>query len=97
MNVRFFEIGLRQVTSGLARLTRPTPDVIDHLGSQMNTMADITADAGRGAINKAAQEAQAAIHAIAAAESGSRSAGVETLGRLGQRLLGDLCSAVSVG
>jgi hypothetical protein len=97
MNVRFFETGLRQVASGLARLTRPTPDVIDHLVSHMSTVADITADDGRGAISKAAQEAQATIQAIAAAESGSRSAGVEALGRPGQRLLGDLCKVVSVG
>jgi hypothetical protein len=65
MNVRFFKTaGLRQVASGLARLPWPTPDVIDHLVSQMSTLADIAADA---------------------------------LGRLGQRLLGDLCGVVSVG
>jgi CheY-like chemotaxis protein len=95
MDARFYETGLRQVASGLARLVRPAPDVVDHLVSQMSTMAEIAADAGRGAISKAAQEAQAAVQAIGAPEIGARSAGVEALGRLGQQLLCDLCVEVA--
>jgi PleD family two-component response regulator len=95
MSVRFYETALREVVSGLARLTRSAPDTIDHVVSQMSMIADIAADAGRGAISSAAQDAQAAVQSFASAEVGARSASVEALGRLGQRLLADLCSEVS--
>jgi PleD family two-component response regulator len=95
MDVRFYETGLRQVASGLARLIRPAPDTIDQLVDQLSTMADIAADAGRGAISKSAQDAQSAVQALSTTDLGARSASIEALGRLGQQLLGDLCTTVS--
>lgn len=95
MNVRFYETGLRQVASGLARLIRPAPDALDHLINQLSAMADIAADAGRGAISKSAQDAQAAVQSLAASDLGARSPSIEAIGRLGQQLLSELCTTVS--
>jgi CheY-like chemotaxis protein len=95
MNVRFYETGLRQVASGLARLIRPAPDTLEDLINQLNAMADIAADAGRGTISCSAQDAQAAVQSLATTDLGARSASIEALGRLGRQLLGDLCATVS--
>lgn len=95
MNVRFYETGLRQVASGLASLIRPAPDTLNDLINQLSSMADIAADAGRGTISRSAQDAQAAVQSLATTDLGGRSASIESLGRLGQQLLGDLCATVS--
>lgn len=95
MNIRFYETGLRQVASGLAKIARPTPDSIDHLICQLSLLAEIAADAGQGAVSGAAQTAQAAVQALGGAAPGARATSVEALAKLGQRLLGDLCTEVA--
>jgi len=95
MDIRFYEVGLRQVASGLAKLMHPAPDAIDHLVNQFHTIADIAADRGRGAISKAAQEVRSAAQAMCTAEVGARPRCIDAMASLGQRLLSDLSAQVA--
>lgn len=92
MDLRFYEIGLRHVASGLIELSRPTPGAIDHLVGQLDRMASIAADAGRGIISRMAQEAQSALEGLPADRARVRPTCIEAMGRLGQHLLEDLCA-----
>lgn len=95
MDVRFYETGLRRLASGLAELTRPTPSALDHLAEQLNTIAAVAADAGRGVISRVAQDAHQAAQAMASDQVGARPTCIEAVKQLGQHLLGGLCAAVA--
>jgi PleD family two-component response regulator len=94
MDIRFYEIGLRQVASGLAKLAKPTPDSITQLVQQLENTASIAADAGHGAIATAAQKAYETVQSLGQGEADARATCVDVVGQLGRQLLADLCARI---
>lgn len=95
MDVRFYEAGLRQVASGLARLSQPTPDSIVQLAHQLESMATLAGDGGCSTVAKIAQEACDAAQALGGPQAGARTTCIEMIGQLGKQLLDELCARVS--
>jgi PleD family two-component response regulator len=85
------ETQLRQSANALGKPCNPTPEIINH---SMHLIPLATAKTSHGKISKIAQDAEASARLLVEAESEAKSACVDAIGRLGQRLLSDMCDEV---
>jgi len=94
MDARFYETALRQISSALLNLCRPTPDDVDHIVNEIHMIATVAAEAGLSEVSTIAAEAQVAARSLTSTNGAERVSPIDAIGRLGHRLLSGLCYQV---